>query len=54
MTDDLMGGKCCLTCMWLRQEDGYWCAYRVDSEGNEVWEEVRAPEDHGCNDWEET
>ena len=45
--------ECCLNCAFFRQVDGHWCTYGVDSEGNEVWEEIRWPEDHKCLYWEE-
>ena len=53
IVEDLQG-RCCLNCLWHRQQDGHWCAYGMDDDGNEApWEEIRGAEDNRCIYWEE-
>ena len=52
--EDDAGGKCCLNCLYFREEGGHFCGYVMDDYGEEQWEEVKAAESHRCIYWEET
>ena len=52
--EDGQTGRCCLNCLYYRQQDGNYCGYAMDDYGEEVWEEIRRPADaHRCIYWEE-